>query len=225
MAHVPNLPEAYWANSAPVPSTPAILDLIEFCWNCIGKPIHGDYHRYGRHSHLHFDQDEGREELRSKVENIFRRNGIAYQLTEQGRIERLLDPVLHEALAIQTFDTGDAELDSLLVKARSKFLDPNPESRREALEHLWDGWERIKTLEGPGNKANLVDAMLDDTAGPGSPRFREDLGREASNLTWVGNNLLIRHWETDRERLSRNAQVDYLFYRMFSLLQLILRSR
>ena len=203
-----------------------ILDTIEFCWKNVAEPSETVFHTHFQHNHiLEFDIEVGREKFRNEVETIFRRNGIAYHLTEQGRIERLLDPVLHESLASQSFATGDVELDDLLVKARSKFLDPNPELREEALQHLWDAWERLKTLSGPGKKAVQAKAMLDDTAGLDSPRFRDYLEKEADNLTGIGNNLLIRHWETDRERLAKHEHVDYLFFRMFSLIQLILRTR
>ena len=134
-------------------------------------------------------------------------------------------PVLREAFTNQDFDTGDSDLDDLLNKSIFKFLDPNPGTRREALDHLWDAWERLKTLDGPGDKAALTKAMLEATAGPDSPKFGEALDKDAIGLTWVGNNLRIRHSETDKERLARNEHVDYLFHRMFSLIQMILSLR
>ena len=67
--------------------------------------------------------------------------------------------------------------------------------------------------------------MLDHSAGPASPKFREALEGEAIALTNIGNNLRIRHSETSQEGLARSEHVDYLFYRMFSLIQLILLSR
>ena len=67
--------------------------------------------------------------------------------------------------------------------------------------------------------------MLEATAGPDSPKFWEALDKDAIGLTWVGNNLRIRHSETDKEKLARNEHIDYLFHRMFSLIQMILRLR
>ena len=222
---IPSLANGRWMNSPQPPSTPDILDLIEFCWTCIGKPISQGYHDYGRHNHLRFDQGAGRDQFCTEVETIFRRSGIAYELTREGSIERLAHPVLREAFTNQDFDTGDSDLDDLLNKSIFKFLDPNPGTRREALDHLWDAWERLKTLDGPGDKAALTKAMLEATARPDSPKFGEALDKDAIGLTWVGNNLRIRHSETDKERLARNEHVDYLFHRMFSLIQMILRLR
>ena len=67
--------------------------------------------------------------------------------------------------------------------------------------------------------------MLDAAAGSRSPRFREDLEKEAQALTDIGNKLRIRHSETDREQLAKSEHVDYLFYRLYSLIHLILRLR
>ena len=59
--------------------------------------------------------------------------------------------MLRETLANQDFDTGDSEIDDLLNKSKLKFLDPNAETRREALESLWDAWEKFKSLDGQGD--------------------------------------------------------------------------
>ena len=207
------------------PSTLDILDLIEFCWKSLGKPLQTDYHSFFGHHHLEFDEEDGRDEFRDQVETIFRRNGIAYVLTEEGRIERLVPPVFQSVLVQSESSTGDAELDRLLGTAQRKFLDPDLETRREALEALWDAWERLKTLDGQGNKKALVKAMLDKTAGSSSPEFRCALENEATELTTIGNSLRIRHSETTQEILATSERVDYLFYRLFGLVQLILRSR
>ena len=207
------------------PSTLDILDLIEFCWKSLGKPIETDYHSFFRHHHLEFDEEDGRDEFRDQVETIFRRNGIAYVLTEEGRIDRLVSPVFQSALVQSASSTGDAELDRLLGTAQRKFLDPNAETRREALEALWDAWERLKTLDGQGNKKAQARAMLDKTAGKSSPKFRDALDREAFELTGIGNSLRIRHSETNQEIIATSGHVDYLFYRLLSLVQLVLGSR
>ena len=132
---------------------------------------------------------------------------------------------LEGALVRPESNTGDAELDRLIGTAQRKFLDPNPETRQEALEALWDAWERLKTLDGPGGKRARATAMLDKTAGKSSPKFRDALDREAIALTDIGNSLRIRHSETNQEIIATNEHIDYLFYRLLSLIQLVLRSR
>lgn len=207
-----------------VPSTLDILDLIEFSWKSIGDPVVISSHSFFSHSHLKFDADAGRERFSGDIETIFRRNSIAYVLTEEGRIERLVPPAF-QAVVQPEANTGDMEFDRLLGTAQYKFLHPRPETRREALEALWDAWERLKTLDGQGDKKAQTTEMLNKTAGKCSPKFREALDREAIELTGIGNSLRIRHSETNQEMLATSGHVDYLFYRLFSLIQLVLKSR
>ena len=138
-------------------------------------------------------------------------------------IERLAPPVLRDDLARAVFRTGDAELDRMLETARRKFVDPDESIRREALEALWDAWERVKTLRGGDKKAESA-ALLDATAGDSSPKFRKMIESEARALTSLGNSFQIRHSETSQERLARSQHVDYLFHRLFCFIQLILRD-
>lgn len=223
-AEIPVFVEPPWFDrSAEVPDTLDILDLVEFCWQVVGKPLKGRYHDFFRHYHLSFDINAGRDEFRTTVNRIFRRNGLAYELREDGRIERLAPPVLREVLSVAAFRTGDGQLDALLEKARRKFLDADIHVRRESLEALWDAWERLKTLNGADKKAEIA-AMLDKAAGLSSPVFRDALDKEARELTRLGNELQIRHAETNREPVSQSGHVDYLFHRLFSLITIILNA-
>lgn len=115
----------------------------------------------------------------------------------------------------------DSALDALLDEACTAFVDPAPQSHRRAVERLWDAWERTKTLQG-AKKNVSAEAMLDMAAAPGSA-FREILGREAKELTSIGNNFHIRHYETNSAPLEDQTHVDYLFHRMLAMLQLVVR--
>jgi hypothetical protein len=131
--------------------------------------------------------------------------------------------VLHDLLIASAFRTGDKSLDDLLGSARTKFLDPDPNVRREAIEKLWDAWERVKTLEPGPDKRSSVKALLDKVAD--EPAFREVLENEARTLTDVGNRFQIRHSETTQVPLQRNDHVDYFFHRLVALIWLVLRAR
>ena len=229
---IPSLGNWPWATNTGLgsrhetPSDLKVFDAIEFCWKRIALPIEELRHDYYGHFHLRFDQHSGREDFRRDVEDILRRNGVAYQLTKGGRIERLLPPEFDMAASRSKFLTGDDELNRLLTTARTKFLAPDLEKRREALEALWDAWERIKTIRWPGaDKQAQARAMLDATAGSDAPKFREALESEAKELTCIGNRLRIRHSETNQEKLGASEHVDYVFQRMFSLLWMILRTQ
>lgn len=204
------------------PATLAILDFIEFCFHSIGKPVQHDYHKFFQHHHLSFDEQVGQEEFRINVNRIFARNGIAYDLSATGRVERVAPPVLREELSNAVFISGDGTLDRMLEEARQKFLNPDVRIRREALERLWDCWERLKSQADPNNKKVAVATLLDQVA-PDAP-FRAVLEKEARELTEIGNSFHIRHSEVSQTPLTFSAHVDYLFHRLFALVLLLLRK-
>lgn len=203
------------------PATLAILDLIEFTFRNVGKPTARNHHSFYGHDHFNYDREQGQFVFRQDINPILARNGLAYEIWDDGRIIRLAATVLREALAVGTFSTGDNTLDSMLEGARKKFLDPNPAVRREALEKLWDAWERLKTIRPGADKKASVTALLNQACS--EPRFRTDLEDEGISLTKIGNTFQIRHSETSQVPLTRDAHVDYLFHRMFALIWMLLK--
>lgn len=229
LARVPNLSKyglAPW-NCRDKPQTVDILDLIEFCWKNIAhaQPKPGGYHPFFGHDHLQFDVEEGQKKFREAINEIFSRNGLAYELTENGQIERRpASSVLRELLNSAQFQTRDKKLNELLETARSKFLAPRSKTRRESLKDLWAAWERLKTLgEGSDKKKQTADILV-RVSGKDSPEFRKALEREAKELTSIGNKFGIRHSEVGQESLAKDEHVDYLFHRLFSLIWMILKT-
>jgi hypothetical protein len=206
-----------------VPATLAILDAIEFCHRVVSEPVSRDSHDYYRHDHLRFDDSEGKAKFREEINRVFARNGLSYELEADGRVVRLGPEPLAESLREALFETGDEDLDALLESARAKYLDPDLETRKEALEKLWDAWERLKTLESGGDKATSVAALLDRAAN-GQSEVREMLEREARAITEIGNDFRIRHHEIGKIPLEREADVDHLFHRCFALIRILLVS-
>ena len=205
------------------PDTLLILDFIEFIYASVAKPIPGKHHDFFSHHHLTFDQQLGQEEFRATVNRIFSRNGVAFEMLSTGRIVRVLPPVLGEDLKRTIFRTGDRTLDNMLDECRAKFSDRNPLVRREALERLWDGWERLKSLADPGDKKRSIKIILDATAA--EPSLRARLEGEATELNSIGNSHFIRHSEVNQVPVIDVDQVDYLFHRLFAMIQLILRKK
>ncbi|MDB5823902.1 MAG: hypothetical protein JWR21_2606 [Herminiimonas sp.] len=120
--------------------------------------------------------------------------------------------------------SGDAILDNLLQDASNRFRDPAPAARRDAVEKLWDGWERLKTLDAAGNKSASVQVLLNTAAEPGST-FRTLLETEARALTDIGNSFHIRHFETNKAPVPSPEHVDYLFHRLYALVNLLITAR
>lgn len=205
------------------PDTLLILDFIEFVYASVAKPIPGKHHDFFSHHHLTFDQQSGQEEFRATVNRIFSRNGLAFEMLSTGRIVRVLPPVLGENLKRTLFRTGDRTLDNMLEECRAKFSERNPLLRREALERLWDAWERLKSLADPDDKKRSIKVILDAAAA--EPSLRARLEEEAKELTGIGNSHLIRHSEVTQVPVIDVDQVDYLFHRLFAMIQLLLRKK
>jgi hypothetical protein len=218
------IPEISWPlNPEERPQTLAILDLLEFVHRHVSQPVEGSFHSFFNHSHLSFNREPGQHEFRERANRILARNGIAFDINADGRVVRLAPPVLREELVSAVFATGDAELDVLLESARQKFLSPDPSVRREALEKLWDAWERTKTLDDARDKKASVKALL--AAASSEKTLRDALEAEAREVTRIGNTFRIRHSEASQIPIESSQQIDYLFHRLFALIQLLLRSR
>lgn len=204
------------------PQAHVVMDFVEFCFRAIAKPVQGSYHKFFQHHHLSFEEGAGKQEFQEAVNRIFARNGLAYRLTPNGKVERLAPTILRESLVSRVFSTGDIQLDKMLEEARRKFLSPDLAERRVALERLWDCWERIKSAENPSNKKVSVEMLLAKVAP--EAEFRAALDREAKELTTIGNSFHIRHSEVTQQPLKESRHVDYLFHRLFSLITLLLRE-
>ncbi len=205
------------------PDTLLILDFVEFVYASVAKPLPGRLHDFFNHHHFTFDQQSGQEEFRATVNRIFARNGVAFEMLSNGRIVRILPPVLGDDLKRMVFRTGDRILDNMLEESRAKFTDRNPLLRREGLERLWDAWERLKSLADPEDKKKSIKIILDATAE--EVALRQRLENEAKELTDIGNSHLIRHTELKQIPVIDVDHVDYLFHRLFAMIQLLLRKK
>ncbi len=217
------IPQISWPLRADhTPPTLSILDMLEFGFAHVSEPTVASYHSFFGHHHLVFDREEGQRQFRIRTNRILARSKIAYEIDRTGSVTRLAPPVLND-LTRCTFQTGDAALDAMLESAKAKFLNTDPRVRREALEKLWDAWERLKTLENGSDKRASTQALLDKVSV--EPEFRKLLDVEARCLTEVGNTFHIRHSETNQIELRTEDHVDYLFHRLFSLIWMLLRAR
>jgi len=137
-------------------------------------------------------------------------------------VERLVPTVLQEVLVQAIFNTGDQTLDELLQTAREKFMNRDFAVRREALEKLWDAWERLKSLRDPTNKRRSIELLLE--SGCAEQNLRNKVNAEARQLTDIGNEFMIRHTEVTKTPITESIHVDYLFHRLFSLIRMLLQA-
>lgn len=198
-----------------------VLDFIEFVYKHISDVQNGKYHDFFHHYELLFPTTTNSRILfASNVNEIFERNHVAFKLDVNGHIQRIIDENLRILLESRS-KTKDEALNDLLKMASDKISNPRIEERKIALERLWDAFERIKSEKSPNNKARSVLELL-DIISKGNSEFKEILNTECNNLTAIGNKFQIRHYEVGKISVCESEHIDYLFYRLYSLLYLFL---
>lgn len=121
-----------------------------------------------------------------------------------------------ELLSDKEVDTNDEELNKLIKEAKDRFF--NPKDKQIAIEKLWDAFERIKTYY-EGNKKQSSKKLVTIV----SQNFNSELiDNEFQILTKIGNEYRIRHHETDKKEITETKHINYLFFRMLSLIDLCL---
>ncbi|WP_099157560.1 AbiJ-NTD4 domain-containing protein [Virgibacillus ndiopensis] len=200
----------------------SLLDLIEFCYSRIADINEGDYHDWFKHFHIFFPETQNeKENFREEVNQILGRNGLAFYLDKDGMIKRQLPTQLDSLLQNLNIRTKDDILNELLNSAIDNIRKPKEFERQIALEKIWDAFERIKTFYDDNPKKKKVSAQkLISNIAEGTPKFDVILESEFKALTDIGNEFQIRHFETSKIKINSMKQVDYLFYRMISLIDL-----
>ena len=200
-----------------------VMDLLQFCYKHIALPIKSnDYHSYYSHTHIDdFDVDAGRNEFHKKVNIIFARNGMAYELQKSGEIIRLLSTELVQMMSSVNIP-AEVELKKILARANAKIVNFDVQVRYDALKELWDFWERLKTVHTPSDKKKSVTQLLDGATG--TPEFRSILEVEAKYLTNIGNQYFIRHAEMNQVKIQESDHIEYIYHRMFSLIYLLMKT-
>ena len=197
------------------------LDFIEFCFKNISEAIQDDYHDFFKHYHLNFKNSKKlKDEFRIKINQIFKRNGTVFDLNENGKINRLISKIF-EPLINKIYKTSDIRLNELVKLSQEKFILPKIEDRIYALEKIWDAFERMKTYYIEKNKKQSINELIQLVSNANTD-FEVLLSEECKSLTNIGNDYQIRHFETNKIEITDNKHLDYLYYRMISLIHLFL---
>lgn len=109
----------------------------------------------------------------------------------------------------------------LLQKAQSYF---NQGSKQEAVEKLWDAFERIKTIYTDCDKKHSAEIII-DTISKGASYYKQIFNSESLKLTDIGNKFRIRHHETDKIEIDDERYYDYFFYRCNAFISLIINFK
>ena len=217
-------------HSAVVVADSTVFDLLEYTARRIALPRQGKWHNFFKHYELHFDGDSREEAqaiFREEVNELLGRGGVIYEFVSVDgtlQIQRMGTPEVRRLMADLQPNSGDKELDDLIIEARRRYLSYKEDERRIGLEKLWDAFERMKTIEplteGKSNKkasANKLLTYINDKP------LRDVVQKDMEALTNVGNEFRIRHHETDKHAVPVDGH-DYLFARMSNAIITLLRA-
>lgn len=208
----------------PTVPTMAIFDALEWHASHVGEPKDQDYHEYFSHYHMKWDREAGFRAFRDELNSILARHGIAFEMSADGRITRIVEGPVADQLRVTIFDSGDAVTDSLLEFARIRFFDRDTDAAQRSIEALWDAFERLKTHADPSSKKTSAEALINAAAQ--SLQEKELIKNEMRELTAIGNTWRIRHHEKNKIELGEDRRLrDYLFLRMFALLHRLIPER
>ena len=216
-ALVPGVDWPLW--QGPV-SDEILFDVLEYVGQRVAKPSEGSWHPFFRHYELNFDEKKGRVEFRGAVNVLLSRGGTVFAMNDSMELQRIGSPEVEKILRVLRPATGDATLDALLENARTLYLSRKTADRVTSIEKLWDGFERLKTIDDPTDKKRSIAVLL---ATISDVEVRKVIEAEMADLTKIGNSFQIRHHEVGRHSMPADSQ-DYFATRMLNLIVFLLHQ-
>ena len=197
----------------------ALIDLIEFVAQNIHDITRKSYHRFFKHDDLYFgESNEIAEKFIEEINNTFQKAGLLYQLTTSLEVERIEETaILSEKIEKDIQTIKEPGLRELLIMAVQKHKSPYPNDQKDAVEKIWDAFERLKTYYTNKSKKESADQIIGDMS-EGKEAYIKLFTAEFKLLTEIGNNYRIRHHETNKIDITDIRHYDYFFNRCLALI-------
>lgn len=125
-----------------------------------------------------------------------------------------------ELLNLCTTSSAEEELKNLILESKIYISKKGSREKKIGLKKIWDAFERLKTLEC-ANKKSSVDKIIKKISS-NQEEIEELINKEFIELTEIGNSYNIRHSETTQKKLPNSSFIEYLYFRMLSLVSLVL---
>lgn len=200
-------------------NTYSVLDLIEYVGSNIKDYEIIDHHPYKMHEHIRYlETNDCRRMFRDEINEIFDFSNLQYIMNGDYIIERVLKfEILDSNTKSEIIDIEEDGIRTLLDKANMLYKSANALNRTDALEKIWDAFERIKSFYNHSNKNESTEILIKKMC-EGNKNISEMLEIEFRVLTAIGNNYRIRHHEMNKYDIENTNQVDYLYNRILSLI-------
>ena len=158
-----------------------------------------------------------------EINGLFDETGLLYTLTAEKIVERVVENgVLSPEVETVINNISEPGTKALIEEAIYLFKHPNPGARNDAVEKLWDAFERLKTYYISLDKKASVAKIVKDMSN-GQTEFEQLFEAEFTVLTKIGNEYRIRHHETNKIEINDTQHYDYFFNRCLALIATALR--
>lgn len=117
-------------------------------------------------------------------------------------------------------NSTEEDLMNLIVESKIYISKDGYNEKKIGLEKIWDAFERLKTLKD-SDKKKSVNEVISIVSNNNEDIFIM-LENEFDILTKIGNSYSIRHSEITQKKLSNSSYIEYLYFRMLSLVSLVL---
>jgi hypothetical protein len=182
-----------------------LLDIIEFLFQHVSKPIDGTMHNYGRCG-MHwetFNQAAGRAEFRQKINDVLGLYERAFELSDEGDVLERAQAGF-EAIFAADLPTKDEKITTRISAAVLRFRrhGSSLDDRRQAVRDLADVLEYLR------------------------PKVKEFLtSADDADLFNIANNFGIRH-HNDKQKTGYDANLwlSWMFYFYLSTIHVVLRK-
>ena len=206
--------------------THSILDLIEFMYENILDIKDSKWHQYFKHNDLIFTEDtkKDKQEFRNTINQILLKTGLLYKLSNDGKIERIVE---NEVLTQEIYDDiqkiKEYGLKELLNEAITKHKSHLLQDNKDAVEKIWDAFERLKTYYKDLDKKCSANNIIVNITQNEHDKFKVVIEDEFKALRVIGNDFRIRHHETNKVEINDINSYDYFFNRCLSLISLAIK--
>lgn len=203
----------------------SLFDFIEFMYSNIRDITAREWHGFMQHSHLKFSNKRSTcDRFIEDINGAFLITGLQYELSADGKVERIIsDAELAEETMQSIKGLNEQGLVDLLTEAVNLYKAPRTMYRSQAVEKIWDAFERMKTFYSPKlDKKSSANQVISTIAGSNSD-VESLLHSEFMSLTSVGNDYRIRHHEKGKVEINDDNHYDYLFSRCLALINLAVK--
>lgn len=196
-----------------------LLDFIEFMANNVYDVDKRFFHGY--FNHYHFDTFQTRKVQQSfsnEINTLFTKTGLLYYLNSACQVERIINnDIVTPEIVTTVLSVKEKGIQDLLQEALGLHYSHDPNASKNAVEKLWDAFERLKTYYPNISKKCSANKIVTDMS-QGETNLYDLFNQEFEELTKIGNNYRIRHHETDKIEINRIEYYDYFFNRCLSLI-------